>query len=698
MSFDVQKLFSLLPSFYRIRDAEIGERLGPGQDGPLRALLAVIAEQAEVMEGDLEQLYDNQFIETCAEWVVPYIGDLVSARGLVVYKNASFSQRRLVAHTLADRRRKGTASGLEQLARDVSDWQANLVEYFQRLVTTQCTKHVRPANFLMPNLRQWEPLDRIRTPFDRIARLPEVRRISTGHGLYNIPNIGVFLWGLDAHPSTKSPAYKVDDHRFLFDALGKTTPLFTRWEVVPKIDDSISRLAAPINVPAPITRRVLDRYMALYYGTQKSISVNVNGVDIDISQVRSCDLSDAGAGAWAQQPGKNYLIDPVLGRLLGPASLLSSDVVLVTFHYGFSTDMGGGEYTRQQSFLSDPRVVVVPVVAPATIHSVLSGSMPQYSAVEIRDNGYHAETPLVRAPRNAQVELRAHDKARPTLLLGGDLLVEGEEGSQVFLNGLVIAGNGRVRVPAKNSDGTRNQLTMLCIQDCTLLPGASPAITLPGTAVPALSAQPPMVRLAIEAPGVVVQVTNSILGSIRCVDGAEVHLTNSIVDASDATEVAFSGLYEYDYGATLYVENTSVVGQVRTAIMRLASNTIFLAAARVPDLGFVPPVASARVQQGCVRFSYLPPGVRLPRRYKCQPASDADAQRVRPVFTSLQYGDPGYLQLNSHCPAEIRSGADDGGEMGVFHDVHREQRVRNLEVRLEEYLRFGLEAGVFLSS
>ena len=50
----------LLPSVYRVRDTEEGE--------PLRELLALITRQVGILEEDLEQLYDNQFIETCAPW------------------------------------------------------------------------------------------------------------------------------------------------------------------------------------------------------------------------------------------------------------------------------------------------------------------------------------------------------------------------------------------------------------------------------------------------------------------------------------------------------------------------------------------------------------------------------------------------------------------------------------------------------
>ena len=110
------ELYELLPAIYRIRDAERGE--------PLKTLLSVIADQVGVLEEDLAQLYDDQFIETCAPWVVPYIGDLIGYRTLHNVVPKIGNQRAEVAHTIAFRRRKGTAAMLEQLARDVTGWNA----------------------------------------------------------------------------------------------------------------------------------------------------------------------------------------------------------------------------------------------------------------------------------------------------------------------------------------------------------------------------------------------------------------------------------------------------------------------------------------------------------------------------------------------------------------------------------------------
>ena len=99
-----------------------------------------------------------------------------------------------------------------------------------------------------------------------------------------------------------------------------------------------------------------------------------------------------------------------------------------------------------------------------------------------------------------------------------------------------------------------------------------------------------------------------------------------------------------------------------------------------------------------MRFSYVPPGAQVPRPYHCQPTNIDEAARVCPVFTSLHYGDAGYGQLSQHCAVEIKQGADDEAEMGAFHDLYQPQREANLRARLEEYLRFSLEAGIFYAS
>jgi hypothetical protein len=63
----------------------------------------------------------------------------------------------------------------------------------------------------------------------------------------------------------------------------------------------------------------------------------------------------------------------------------------------------------------------------------------------------------------------------------------------------------------------------------------------------------------------------------------------------------------------------------------------------------------------------------------------------------VSFGEPAYAQLAGACPPEIVTGADDEGEMGAWHFVQGPLRLRNLRAALDEYLRFGLEAGAFIT-
>jgi len=143
-----EDLIKLLPLVHRQRDADASRA------GVLAALIEVLGEQGDVVAADLGQLYDDWFIETCADWVVPYIGDLLGVRLLHPVGPGAGRARALVANTLDYRRRKGTVAGLEQLAYDVTGWPVAAEEYFTRLGATQYLAHPRPAHVQAPDLRR----------------------------------------------------------------------------------------------------------------------------------------------------------------------------------------------------------------------------------------------------------------------------------------------------------------------------------------------------------------------------------------------------------------------------------------------------------------------------------------------------------------------------------------------------------------
>src|SRR5215470_7302508 len=219
-----ERLYNLLPAIHRVRDGEQGE--------PLRTLVGVFEEQLLALRADIDALYDDWFIETCAEWVVPYIGDLVGVRGLLPTSGAAFSQRGRVANALAQRRGKGTAAALEQLARDVTGWPARVVEFFELLATVQHVNHVRPSSPATANLREADRLELLDGPFEGAMRTAEVRHIASTRGKYNIPHLGIFLWRLQSYALTGATARAVaaaqppQQGRFTFNQLGLNRPLF----------------------------------------------------------------------------------------------------------------------------------------------------------------------------------------------------------------------------------------------------------------------------------------------------------------------------------------------------------------------------------------------------------------------------------------------------------------------------------------
>lgn len=713
MSFDVDKLFGLLPSLYRVRDQDAAAFL-PGDDpqGPLEALLAVIADQLAVLEQNFSQSYDDQFIETCAEWVVPYIGDLVGTRGVNVFPGANFSVRGQVANTIQYRRRKGTAAVLEQLAHDVTGWGSNVVEYFQLLATTQYMNHIRQNNLSFTSLKQWELLQYMNTPFDTSAKTVEVRRIANQRGKYNIPNIGIFLWRLADYSVSNAPAYKVDDLRYKFNALGFDTPLYNQ----PVPETQITHLATPINVPMPIPRLVMSNYFDNYYGIGlgNSILIYINGAPLlqpesagtgnppqsppdDTPLIRVCNLSDMTDGlgnvtGWYNMPKDAISIDPVLGRIAFPSSGPVPQNVHVNYSYGFSADIGGGDYLRADTFTTDFAVDQPTIKVPFDKHTIQEALLELQTtggAIEIEDNEYYIETPNVNLAAGVTVEIRSQEGKRPTLVLADDLMIFGDEESSILFNGLMISG-GSLHLPATNESGDPNKIGSLTLTHCTLLPVASPAIAN----VPAQPLQP---RLIVETAGVTVTINECITGAILANEDAIFAINNSIIDASDPTLVAFAAPDGQSAGAALSITASTVIGKVNTMVMKLASNTIFYSVLQVNDT-WNASVTATRLQQGCVRFCYLPPGTHLPRPYVCVPSATDDPNSVKPVFTSLQYGDAGYCQLAGQCSVEITTGADSGAEIGVFYSLNQPQREANLRIRLDEYLRFGLEAGIFYGS
>jgi hypothetical protein len=297
--YTADELYRLLPAVYRVRDAE--------QGGVLRELVDVLTDQVNVLAESLEQAYDDQFVETCAPWVAPYIGDLVGYRTLHGVVPQIASPRAEVANTIRYRRRKGTVSVLEQLAHDVTGWPARAVEFFELLATTQYMNHIRPYAAATTDLRSAARLELAGAfqtgAFDGFAHTAEMRRIPSRSGRYNIPNVGIFLWRAQALRLAASPLVEADasGRRYRFDQLGMDKPLFA----FPRTEQEITHLAEPLDVPLPLLRRFLKAQLGPLYGAGRSLLLETEtatGIDlVPVGDIRVSDLSDdpGAPGTWA---------------------------------------------------------------------------------------------------------------------------------------------------------------------------------------------------------------------------------------------------------------------------------------------------------------------------------------------------------------------------------------------------------------
>ena len=857
-SVSVDRLYELLPAFHRSKDAEQGY--------PLRALLRVINEQVGVVENDIGQLYDDWFIETCADWAVPYIGDLVgyrpvhqagdrgdpgTAEGRLL--NSYLIPRREVANTIQMRRRKGTLWALAELIEDVGAWPGFAVEFYRRLGWTQHLNHLHLERGRTLALRDANAIDVLGSAFDRSARSVDVRRIDSHHrhGRYNIPSVGAFAFRMRSYSVSGTSAYCLEEQGpqcYTFSILGNDVPLYTKPqpEVAPVTE---------LTLPVPIRRLAFEQLSdahppvvtasANYYGDGKSLAIYApdwpkKGAQqpIPASSIVVADLS-----GWSYTaPRGTVVVDPASGRILFPAGQLPKQGVLVDYYYGFSADIGGGEYARpmiqptlanmsriqrydlidipgliarlkltgnalsaylRSRFTASTLQMIDAYTAPAApsdalvtaltaelngvledanlfstdrfgasaklpvevnqlvaasatgaalmrlnrlllefafakiiaigfkIYQVGTGQLarladalaqwnadqPRYGIVQFIDSSVYTEPVNVVLAARQTLQLRAADRTRPVLRMldymsdrPDAFAVSGGAGSRFLLDGLLVSGRGLQINGPDPGDGSSAPAPDLCevvIRHCTLVPGWG----LDCDCEPKRPNEPSIELINTEAK---LAVEHSIIGSIEVTaDGAlgdplVIRISDSIVDATRSGRVALSATAEQYAFAEVSVIRSTVLGAVRAHAIDLAENSIFMGCIHV-----------ARRQQGCVRFCYVTPNSRTPKRYHCQPdmvraaggaanptlsgpalalAQEPETLRVRPVFASTRYGNSAYCRLACDCATEIARGADDESEMGVFHDLFQPQREISLQTRLGEYTPAGMDAGIVFAT
>ena len=195
-------------------------------------------------------------------------------------------------------------------------------------------------------------------------------------------------------------------------------------------------------------------------------------------------------------------------------------------------------------------------------------------------------------------------------------------------------------------------------------------------------------------------------------------ISDSIVDATSRRGEAIGAPGCPVAHAVLTMARCTVIGQIQVRAIELGENSIFDGRITV-----------ARRQQGCLRFSYVTPDSRTPRRFHCQPdlvgSAAAQALRDHAAETACHHRPTSEIAAaralradsrppavrqhgatarrptvswRSAVPEEIARGADDESEMGAFHDLFQPQREANLRARLDEFVPAGADVGIILAS
>ena len=635
-----EKLWEMIPGIYRHED-----NLSANPD-VLRALIEIIAEQAAILRRSHDRLWEDQFIELCRDWAVPYLGDLVATR-LVSALNPR-SRRVDVAKTIYYRRRKGTLQVLEMLISDITGWEGNVVEEFKRLARTRHGLDPRPASLAgrfsgtlpggVADLRQPRAAELIHTAFDEFYHTADVRRHTGVDGRINIPKLAFHLYRLRVYRVRDALPFDVGDGlRFTCDPSGRDITLFTPRRRPENWDDW--RSAQEWELPAPMTSRVLDDALPEAIRVEQAPDDPVLPTDIAAGDLSQWPVGD---------PGKRLVIDPEAGRLQffgSPPAAAGT----VTYHYGFSGEVGAGTYARPAVEQRKPDAEVV--AGEAIDDTVLQDD----GITQINDSSTYRS--IADKPQVTRLILQAANHHRPYIRMNRNwVLGTADTDATLLLDGIWLGSDGDFAVILQ---GDYEQVT---IRQATFDPGGDNDVN-----------DDPMwpVALIIEAKVETLIIDRCIMNRIITQNGGLVEnlkVIDSIIDATDAGQTALQLAR-----GEVEMNRVTVFGQVD--VNRLwASEMLVTGVVDVTD-----------TQTGCFRFSSAPDGSRLPKPYETHILADA-----APIFTSRRFGQPGYGQLSRTAPRALKRGAENGSEIGVFSSLHNPIKRDSLRSKIDEYMPFGL--------
>ncbi len=235
------KLWHLIPEVYRTGEGYAPSE-GPSPHGAatLRALVVAMGQQFAAARRRSDRLWEDAYIDSCADWAVPLIGALLATR---MVPSLGLRGRRVdVAQTIHYRRRRGTPFVIEALVRELTGWDVALVEAYRRLARfphrLNAPLHLAPAGRLSTtprggcaNLRHTLAATLTGTPFSEFAHTADFRRLRGVHGRYGIHKLNLHLYRLRVYEVENTDPIRMTDAgpvTWLIDPSGRDIALFAR--------------------------------------------------------------------------------------------------------------------------------------------------------------------------------------------------------------------------------------------------------------------------------------------------------------------------------------------------------------------------------------------------------------------------------------------------------------------------------------
>ena len=645
------------------------------------ALLQALEEQWLDLAAEVDQVLDDAFPDSAAEWALPYLAQVL---GL-----PPDAGRAEIGSVTALRRRRGTPSAIEDFATVVTGWPARVTEGWQTTLWSQQLRHPvrRTASLSM----------RKREHLLAGTGLDPARRSVTPGGSHHpaAATATVFPWQSRRFSFTE--ACPLPDGRLALHPLGQTAPLHLRPDpliISSDADDQRPQGEAPVprpprapgDLPLRATWRLIEalapeqityqpgpiwelgaehpltQELGVVHGDDPMLlALTVDGADVPWSAIGLTSLPGGGA---APVPGPDQvLVDPSRGVAV-PGSDLTGTVRAVFYRpapgrIGALASTADGDDRAGAVIVVDPALGLHPPgqTVVATLDDALTAAATRPDA-EIRlvtGDRLAAPAPIATAPARARWRIVAPAGLTPVIV--GDLSIQAA-GLDLELAGCYLGGTLKIGPDVA-------------------------AVTLTGITMDAAGGQ--VIEVDPAAWTLKLAATRCHLGPIRAdLSAFPIRLTDCIVDGAGVPLTPCGSPPPPPAKVPAVAAIDRFPPQLSATAITFAG-VVAVDTVEASDCLFLDGIRAVVTSTGCLRYCHLG----ADDDPQAHPAPFQCLSGTLPAIVSSGVESAGYYAPVLTAPSgrgadPVLTGASDGGEIGAYHHARRGPLALRLAQRLSE--------------